>query len=90
MKGVTSPPRTELKALTEERDGLREAQKRLSTDLEQIRSAKESLSKQAAKVSEMPRSQESQSKFLEQIGATPLTQFRSLSRKMLKGWREDF
>ena len=80
--------RTELKALTEERDGLREAQKRLSADLEQIRSAKESLSKRAAEVSEMLRSQESQTKFLEQARADLLTQFRSLSGKMLDGSRE--
>lgn len=80
--------RIELKALTEERDGLREAQKRLSTDLEQIRSAKESLSKRAAEVTEMLRSQESQTKFLEQARADLLTQFRSLSGKMLDGSRE--
>ena len=49
---------TELRALTEERDGLKEVKKRLSTDLEQIRSAKEQLSKKAAEVSEMLRSQE--------------------------------
>ena len=60
----------------------------MSTDLEQIRSAKESLSKRAAEVSEMLRSHESQTKFLELARADLLTQFRSLSGKMLDGSRE--
>ena len=88
LKSQQNQARTELNALTEERDGLREAQKRLSADLEQIRSAKEELSKKAAEVSEMLRSQESQTQFLEQARADLLTQFRSLSGKMLDGSRE--
>ena len=53
LKSQQNQARTELKALTEERDGLKEVQKRLSTELEQIRSAKEQLSKKAAEVSKI-------------------------------------
>ena len=88
LKSQQNQARTELNALTEERDGLRETQKRLSADLEQIRSAKEELSKKAAEVSEMLRSQESQTQFLEQARVDLLTQFRSLSGQMLDGSRE--
>ena len=88
MKSQQNQARTELSALTEERGGLREAQKRLSAELEQIRTAKEALSKKTAEVSEMLRSQESQTQFLEQARADLLTQFRSLSGQMLDGSRE--
>ena len=88
LKSQQNQARTELNALTEERDGLREAQKGLSTDLEQIRSAKEALSKRTAEISEMLRSQESQTQFLEQARTDLLTQFRSLSGKMLDGSRD--
>ena len=56
--------RTQLDAVTKERDGLKASQQSTNTALEQIRSEKEALSMQAAEVTEKLRSQETQTQFL--------------------------
>ena len=71
-----------------ERDSLLAAQTRLTTELDAIRQEKESLGKRMAEVAEQLRSQESQTKFLEQARADLLAQFRALSGQMLDGSRE--
>ena len=80
--------RTQLEGAIQERDALRTAQASNNTSLEEIRAEKERLSKQAAEAAEKLRSQESQTKFLEEARADLLTQFRSLSGQMLDGSRE--
>ncbi len=80
--------RTQLDAVTKERDGLKASQQSTNTALEQIRSEKEALSMQAAEVTEKLRSQETQTQFLEKARTDLVTQFRSLSGQMLDGSRE--
>ena len=87
-KEAAAVSRTQLDAVTQERDGLRTSQAGITAALEQVRSEKEALSKTAAEVAEKLRSQESQTKFLEQARADLLTQFRSLSGQMLDGSRD--
>ena len=80
--------RTQLEGAIQERDALRTAQANTNNSLEEIRAEKERLSKQAAEAAEKLRSQESQTKFLEEARTDLLTQFRSLSGQMLDGSRE--
>ena len=80
--------RTQLEGAIQERDALRAAQASTNNSLEEIRAEKERLSKQAAEAAEKLRSQESQTKFLEEARTDLLTQFRSLSGQMLDGSRE--
>ena len=87
-KEAAAVSRTQLDAVTKERDGLRTSEASITAALEQVRSEKEALSKTAAEVAEKLRSQESQTKFLEQARADLLTQFRSLSGQMLDGSRD--
>ena len=79
---------TQLEASNHERDQLKENQKNTLASLEVIRQEKERLSRQVGEISEKLRSQESQTKFLEQARADLLSQFRALSGKMLDGSRE--
>ena len=87
-KEAAAVSRTQLDAVTKERDGLKTSEASITAALEQVRSEKEALSKTAAEVAEKLRSQESQTKFLEQARADLLTQFRSLSGQMLDGSRD--
>lgn len=85
---VAAISRTQLEAVSKERDGLKSSQATTTAALEQIRSEKEVLSKQGAEIAEKLRSQESQTQFLEQARGDLLTQFRSLSGQMLDGSRD--
>ena len=87
-KEVAAVSRTQLEAVSKERDGLKSSQATTTAALEQIRSEKEVLSKQGAEIAEKLRSQESQTQFLEQARGDLLTQFRSLSGQMLDGSRD--
>ena len=87
-KEAAAVSRTQLTAVTQERDGLKTSQASTTAALEQVRSEKEALSKKAAEIAEKLRSQESQTQFLEQARADLLTQFRSLSGQMLDGSRD--
>ena len=87
-KEAAAVSRTQLDAVTQERDGLKTSQASTTAALEQVRSEKEALSKKAAEIAEKLRSQESQTQFLEQARADLLTQFRSLSGQMLDGSRD--
>lgn len=80
--------RTELEAVTRERDALQRNHLAKQELLEQIRAEREALTTRLAETQEQLRSQESQTKFLEQARADLLTQFRSLSGQMLDGSRE--
>ena len=80
--------RTELEAVTRERDALHRNHLADHELLEQIRVEREALSTRLAETSEQLRSQESQTQFLEQARTDLLTQFRSLSGQMLDGSRE--
>ena len=82
-KEAAAVSRTQLDAVTKERDGLKTSEASITAALEQVRSEKEALSKTAAEVAEKLRSQESQTKFLEQARTDLLTQFRSLVDKCL-------
>ena len=87
-KEVAAVSRTQLEAVSKERDGLKSSQSSTTAALEKIRSEKEVLSKQGAEIAEKLRSQESQTQFLEQARGDLLTQFRSLSGQMLDGSRD--
>ena len=79
---------TELKAVSEEKEILRTTQQKTLASLDCLRQEKETLSRQMAEVTEKLRSQENQTKFIEQARADLLTQFQALSADMLKGSRE--
>ena len=76
-KEAAAVSRTQLDAVTQERDGLKTSQAGITAALEQVRSEKEALSKKAAEIAEKLRSQESQTQFLEQARADLLTQFQN-------------
>ena len=80
--------RTELEAVTRERDALHRTHLANHELVEQTRAEREALSTCLAETSEKLRSQESQTQFLEQARTDLLTQFRSLSGQMLDGSRE--
>ena len=65
-KEAAAVSRTQLDAITQERDGLKTSQASTTAALEQVqvRSEKEALSKKAAEIAEKLRSQESQTQFL--------------------------
>ena len=58
-------------------------------DKETLRTDREKLSNHLAEIKEQLKSQETQTKFLEQAKANLVTQFRALSAEMLKGSRDD-
>lgn len=80
--------RTELEAVTRERDAQQHINVSNQALLEQIRTEREELNTRIAAITEQLRSQESQTQFLEQARADLLTQFRSLSSQMLDGSRD--
>lgn len=80
--------RTQLAAVSQERDELKNNQTTAITAIDQLRREKEKLTSTMAEVAEKLRSQESQTQFLEQARTDLLTQFRSLSGQMLDGSRE--
>jgi len=91
MRGATEQAavsRTQLAAVSQERDEIKNSQAIALTAMDQLRSEKETLSATMAEVAEKLRSQESQTQFLEQARTDLLTQFRSLSGQMLDGSRE--
>ena len=79
---------TELKSVNEEKETIQNNYQKTLASLESLRQGKEGLSKELAKVSEKLRSQEDQTKFLEQARADLLSKFKELSGDMLKGSRE--
>ena len=79
---------TELKCINEEKAIIQNNYQETLASLEYLRQEKEGLSKEVAKVSEKLRSQEDQTKFLEQARADLLSKFKELSGDMLKGSRE--
>ncbi len=79
---------TQLEAANEEKETLKVNQKKIESSLEVVRQEKERLSRKVGEVSEQLRSQESQTKFFEQTRADLLSQFQSLSGKMLDGSRD--
>ena len=79
---------TQLQSIKEEKERLENTQHKTLASLESLRQVKEGLSKEVAKVSEKLRSQEDQTKFLEQARADLLSKFKELSGDMLKGSRE--
>ena len=80
--------RTDLAAITSQRDELKTSHSLALSAMDQLRSEKEHLTAKMAEAAEKLRSQESQTQFLEQARADLLTQFRSLSGQMLDGSRE--
>ena len=80
--------RTDLAAITSQRDELKTSHSLALSAMDQLRSEKEHLTAKMAEAAEKLRSQESQTQFLEQARTDLLTQFRSLSGQMLDGSRE--
>lgn len=80
--------RTQLQAVQEERDDLKNQIAATSQLLEQTRTDRELLSTQIAESREQLRSQQEQTQFLEKARAELLVQFRSVSSQMLDGSRE--
>ena len=74
--------------LEEEREQIKILQKETASAKDQLRNEKEALSNKLAEIAEQLRSQESQTKYLEQARTDLLSQFRSLSGKMLDGSRD--
>ena len=58
------------------------------SDKESLRTEREKLNNQIAEIKEQLKSQETQTKFLEQAKADLVTQFRALSAKMLEGSKD--
>ncbi len=80
--------RTQLEAVSQERDAQAASHASVLAVNDQLRSEKEALSARMAEVSEQLRSQETQTQFLEHARTDLLTQFRSLSGQMLDGSRD--
>lgn len=80
--------RTQLESVQRERDDLSRHLEVTKQSLESTRNEKEFLNKAVAETQEQLRSQEVQTKFLQEARADLLTQFQSLSGRMLEGSRD--
>jgi len=79
---------TELDTVRQVRDDLKGSQASAQAAIDQLRSEKEQLTAEIAKVRQQLRNQEDQNQFLEKARVALVDQFRSLSGQMLDGSRE--